>query len=882
MFCLFLLFFFDGVFMKFLNFYEIQFLFLDYFKKNNHKIYDGCSIIPQNDNSLLFTNSGMVQFKDFFLGYKAIRHKNITTSQSCIRAGGKHNDLSNVGYTSRHHTLFEMLGNFSFGGYFKNEAIFYAWFFLTHILFILKDKLFFTIYENDFESESIWFENVKINKKNLIKLGKKDNFWMMGNNGPCGPCTEIFYDHGDFLNGNFDINCNFGDRYIEIWNLVFMEYNFFDLKMEKLLIFCVDTGMGLERISAVMQGVSNNYNIDIFKDLKNLIIKNFSYHTNFINDSFSLNVISDHLRSASIMIFYGILPSNDGRSYVLRKIIRRAIIHGKKINIFDSFLYKLFKEMVYNLEYYNYLLKDIFRIEKIFLEEEVKFDETLNYGLKKLNEIIFFEKKKICGKDAFILYDTYGFPIDLTVEISKEYNLEVDVEDFYKHMLLQKNSNDFNKFYVINNVFNVKNTNFIGYNFINYVSKIQQIIVDNKFINVLKNYCKCILILDNSPFYFESGGQIGDKGFLIGNNFIFFVENVKNVNGFYIHYGFLKFGYIIIGDYIKSCVDFNFRKRCSINHSSTHIINYVLKVILSENVKQLGSYIDDCKLRFDFLYNYSLNIDIVNKIEFLINQYILNNLFVHYDYINFFDAKKKKISYLENDIYSDKVRVVYIGKNFSSELCAGTHVKSTGDIGLLKILSLSGVSSGVKRIEAVTAFSSLFVIQQKFYLIDSVKFLFKCDDLLLLNCVDNLILKNLFLFKKINKLKKDIILNIEKNLFNNIILYKNINFLIFQFITGNNILLKKLIDNYKNFYVNGIVILFIIEDNMLNICFGITDNLKFIFNADLLIKYFFIKIRGFGGGNHLYSSGGMKKFNDFIDINIILNNYFEFLKRCVL
>ncbi|QQG46871.1 MAG: alanine--tRNA ligase [Candidatus Azosocius agrarius] len=866
--------------MKFLYSYEIQFLFLDYFKKNKHKIIEGSSIVSSNDNSLLFTNSGMVQFKDFFLGNKNIVYENIATSQSCIRAGGKHNDLSNVGYTSRHHTLFQMLGNFSFGGYFKNEAIFYAWFFLTHILFIFKDKLFITVYEKDFESECIWLKSIKINKNNLIKLGKKDNFWMMGNYGPCGPCTEIFYDHGPLLKGEFNTNENFCDRYIEIWNLVFMEFNVCKTEILNLLKPCIDTGMGLERISAVMQGVNDNYDIDIFKSLKNLIIKTLFGEKLFIYDIHSINVISDHLRSSSLIIFNGILPSNDGRSYVLRKIIRRAIIHGKKINVSDEFLYKLFKVMVNNVDY-DYLLKSVNDIGKVLFEEEVKFNETLNQGLKKLNEIISFNNKKICGKDAFILYDTYGFPIDLTIEISREYDVEVDVDDFYKYMFLQKNINvESNKFCFNNSFFKI--SNFIGYNFLNYISKVKKIIIDNKLVNMLQYNNKGILILDNSTFYYESGGQIGDKGFFLGNNFVFFVENVKNINGIYMHFGIVMFGFIKIGDFVKNCVDYFFRRSSSSNHSATHIVNYVLRKVLSKNIKQVGSYINNHKLRFDFLYNGKLSNYVNDSIENIINQYILSNLFIKYDLIDFVEVKNKDIIYLSDDNYDSKVRVVYIGNALSSELCAGTHVKFTGDIGSFKILSLINIAAGVKRLEAVTGLDSLIICQKKFNIIESIKLLLKCEDNLLNSRIDDLIIKNSDLNKKMLQLKKNILLNIEDSIFKSVIFLSNTCLLIKQLFVGTINLLKDIVLKYKKYYFNGIIILIIFESDTLNIIISITNNLEFIFNSVLLIKYFFMKIGGFGGGNKFNALGGIKSNKNVIDINYILKNNFEFLKRCVI
>lgn len=867
--------------MKFLNSYDIQFLFLDYFKKNYHHIVDGCSIIPPNDNSLLFTNSGMVQFKDFFLGNKNTQYKNVATIQTCIRAGGKHNDLSNVGYTFRHHTLFEMLGNFSFGSYFKQEAIFYSWFFLTHVLFILKDKLYITVYEHDFDSKLIWFEKIKISEKNLTKLGKKDNFWMMGNYGPCGPCTEIFYDHGDFLEGLFDSNGNFENRYVEIWNLVFMEFNFCESGMENLSTFCVDTGMGLERISAVMQNVYDNYEINIFKDIKKLIIKSLLLEKSFINDSRSINVICDHLRCISCMIFYGITPSNDGRSYVLRKIIRRAAIHLKKLNIFDAFLHKLLKVVILNLKYYNFLYPVLNDVEKILFEEEVKFNETLNYGLKKLNEIILLNSR-ILGKDSFILYDTYGFPIDLIIEIAKEYNLSVDVDDFYRYMLLQKNTNHFNKFYFTNDNFVFKNTNFLGYNFIHYISKIKKIILDGKIVNILKNVCKCILILDNSPFYFESGGQVGDKGVIFNDHFIFFVENVRNINGIYVHFGTIKYGYIIAGEYVKSCVDFLFRKQISMNHSATHIINYVLKNVLSKNIKQVGSYIDNNKLRFDFLYNCSLNIGIINSIEFFINKYIFNNLFVTYDFIDFVEAKKKNIVYLDNDNYEEKVRVVYIGNFLSSELCSGTHINSTGEIGLLKILSFSSIASGVKRIEAVTGLCSLLVIQEKFSVLENLKLLFNCDDNFLEIRIKSLVDKNNILDKRILKLKSEFINVIEKNIFDNMLFINNINLLIYKLFFGNINLLKDISFKYENLYLKGIIFLVSVEENILNVFVSINENLFKIFNSVFILKYFLMKIGGFGGGDRLNAIGGYKNYKNIFDINFMLKDNFEFLKKCII
>lgn len=864
--------------MKFFYSYDIQFLFLDYFKKNNHKILDPCSIIPPNDKSLLFTNSGMVQFKDFFLGNKKVIYKNIATSQPCIRVGGKHNDLSNVGYTFRHHTSFNMLGNFSFGGYFKNDAIFYAWYFLTCILHIHKKKLFITVYENDSESDYIWLNVIKIKSENLVKLGKKDNFWMMGNYGPCGPCTEIFYDNGDFLNGIFDNNGNFLDRYIEIWNIVFMEFNFCENGFEKLNICCVDTGMGLERISAVAQGVFDNYEIKVFKDLKNLIVKVLSENKSFIYNNCFINIISDHLRTIFLMICCGIVPANDGRSYVLRKIIRRASIYGKKLNIFGPFLYKLSNFIILNLECYNFLLKFLKNISTILFEEESKFGETLNNGLRKLDELILLSSGKICGKDAFVLYDTYGFPIELTIEILKEHGLNLNIDEFYDYMFIQKNNCAVNNSFYFSNV--IENKDCFKYDTFKNFSNILKIVVDGVFVNVVDKFCKCILILDNSIFYYESGGQIGDKGFIFNNSFVFLVENVLYLNGLCIHFGFLKFGYMKIGDSVKCCIDFQFRKKIASNHSATHIVNCVLKKNLSEKIKQVGSYIDDNRLRFDFLFDYILDFNELN-IEFLVNKYIFDNLPVKYDFIDFSDAKSKNIVYLDNDKYSDKVRVVYIGDFFSSELCSGTHVSYSGEIGLFKILSFSSIASGVKRLEAVTGFQSLSIIQNKFKLLNFFKIILKCEENFLENRIRNLLFVNDFLSKKIFKLKKNFIFNMKNDILKKMLLINNIKLLLFYFFFGDINLLKEFMIDCNKVFLNDIVVFASVEDDIVNVIINVDKKLEYVFNAFLMMKYFFIKIGGYGGGDKFCSIGGYKNYKNNCDINFILNSNLEFISKCL-
>ena len=694
---------------------ELRQAFLDFFSEHGHEIVPSSSLVPGNDPTLLFTNAGMVQFKDVFLGQDKRNYVRATSSQRCVRAGGKHNDLENVGYTARHHTFFEMLGNFSFGDYFKRDAINYAWTFLTEVLQLPKEKLWVTIYDTDDEAADIWLNEIGINKDCFTRIGDKkggkknesDNFWSMGDTGPCGPCTEIFYDHGeDIAGGPPGTPEEDGDRYIEIWNLVFMQYDRDkDGKLNPLPKPSVDTGMGLERLAAIMQNGHSNYDIDLFQNLIAAVAKETHGKDKENN---SLKVIADHIRSCSFLIVDGVLPSNEGRGYVLRRIIRRALRHGNNLGQKEAFFYKLVKPLVKEMgAAYPELKNAQAKVEKVLHQEEERFAETLEKGLAILEQAIKDMKGKVIpGEVVFKLYDTYGFPADLTNDIARERNLTLDVAGFEKAMEEQREraraASTFGGHY--EGTLDIEGeTNFTGYEHLEGQSKITAIYVDGQEVNKIEKNQTAMLVLEQTPFYAESGGQIGDSGLLTcGKTEFEVIDTQKQGAAVFGHYGEVLHGSLKVGDTVNTQVNSERRQAIIANHSATHLLHAALRTVLGEHVTQKGSQVQAERLRFDFSQPEPITTEQLKEIEYLVNQHIRLNHNVDTNIMTPDEAKASGAMALFGEKYGDSVRVLSMSE-FSVELCGGTHVSHTGDIGLFKIISESGVAAGIRRIEAVTA-----------------------------------------------------------------------------------------------------------------------------------------------------------------------------------
>ena len=684
---------------------EIRASFLEFFRKNGHKVLPSSSLVPANDPTLLFTNAGMVQFKDLFLGKEVRDYSRAATAQRCVRAGGKHNDLENVGYTARHHTFFEMLGNFSFGDYFKREAIHFAWNFITGTLEIPKDRLWVTVYTEDDEAERIWVEEIGIDPKRCTRIGEKSNFWAMGDTGPCGPCSEIFYDHGaEIPGGPPGTPDEDGDRYVEIWNLVFMQYErASDGVLVPLPKPSVDTGLGLERVAAVMQGVHSNYDIDLFKSL----IRGAADITGTEDlDSSSLRVIADHIRACTFLIIDGVVPSNEGRGYVLRRIIRRAIRHGYKLGQTQPFFHKLVPSLVREMgSYYTELVSGEARATQILAQEETRFAETLATGMALLDaEAAKLTSSVIPGETVFRLYDTYGFPADLTADVARERGLTIDQAGFDAAMEAQRGrARAASKFgaELRDSVKLSGKTDFSGYERLADGARVTALIFDGAIVDVLKKGQEGQVILDHTPFYAESGGQIGDTGILKSAGARFTVRDTQKIGASFSHVGVLESGEMHVGDTVAAQVDVERRKSIALNHSATHLLHAALRKILGTHVEQKGSLVAADRLRFDFSHTQALSQDELRRVEDLVNSEIRENAPVETRVMALDEAVAAGAMSLFGEKYDSDVRVLSIG-DFSMELCGGTHVERAGDIGLFKLTGESGVAAGVRRVEALT------------------------------------------------------------------------------------------------------------------------------------------------------------------------------------
>jgi len=842
---------------------DIRKAFLDFFNSKNHEVVASSSLVPSNDETLLFTNAGMVQFKDVFLGTETKNFKRAATSQRCIRAGGKHNDLENVGYTLRHHTFFEMLGNFSFGDYFKEDAIKFAWEFLTEELKLDKEKLWITVYKDDDEAEEIWKNIIGIDPGRIARLGDDDNFWSMGDTGPCGPCSEIFYDHGEHIDGTPPgAEGDEGDRFIEIWNLVFMQFNRDESgKMEPLPKPSVDTGMGLERIAAVLQGVNSNYETDVFKDLINASEKILGSQ-----GSTSHKVIADHIRSSVFLISDGVIPEKEGRGYVLRRIMRRGIRHGYKIGAKKPFMHLLVKDLIKLMNSaYPELKKKQKDIIELIKNEEIKFFETLETGIEILEETISNMKNKtLSGDVVFKLHDTYGFPFDLTADIAREKQLDIDEERFNECMNQQKQTSKASSSFVssLPAASGIKETKFLGYENLESDSKVLVIWKDQERIYAAKNNEEIFFACNQTPFYAEAGGQIGDKGKFASQSSTGSILDCKKQGKVYIHKAIVDKGSIKTGDVIKMSVEKEKRSAIAIHHSSTHLVHAALRAVLGDHVQQKGSLVDENKLRFDFSHTKPLTKEEITEIEDIVNKEALKNLEVKTELMKLDDALKSGAMALFGEKYDDDVRVLTMGENsYSVELCGGTHVNRTGDIGFFVITNQSSVASGIRRIEALAGSKSIEHVKKLRDVNLSLQNSLNVSADELQEKVNSLIEENKKL-KKSSKSKsaKKSVISSEMHEFGD---WKLI---VEQVDVEDTKDLRSLADEQKNTNEKLCVVIFTESSNKIALVCGVTKNLTESLSAKEVVSELSNQINGKGGGRSDFAQGAGETDNikDFV------------------
>lgn len=839
---------------------EIRQAFLDFFHSKGHNIVSSSSLVPTNDPTLLFTNAGMNQFKDVFLGLDKRDYNRATTSQRCVRAGGKHNDLENVGYTARHHTFFEMLGNFSFGDYFKHEAISYAWELLTgeNWFNLPKEKLWVTVYETDDEAFEIWEKEVGVPKERIIRIGDNkggafasDNFWQMGDTGPCGPCTEIFYDHGDHIWGGPPGSAEEdGDRYIEIWNLVFMQFNRqADGTMLPLPKPSVDTGMGLERITAVMQHVNSNYDIDLFQKLIAAVAE-VTGATDLTNKS--LRVIADHIRSCAFLIADGVIPSNENRGYVLRRIIRRAIRHGNMLGAKDTFFYKLVAPLIEVMGPAATELKEQqAMVEQLLKTEEEQFARTLERGLALLDEELSALKgDTLDGEIAFRLYDTFGFPLDLTADVCRERNLKVDEAGFEKAMEVQRRraressgfSADYNSMVRVDGV-----TQFSGYEHLQRHSKVVALFVEGQPVNDIQAGVNAIVVLDDTPFYGESGGQVGDKGILKTAAGVFSVSDTQKYGKAIGHQGSLDSGKLSVGDSVEAEVDMARRDRIRLNHSATHLLHAALRQVLGKHVAQKGSLVNDNYLRFDFSHFEAMKPEEIRQVEDLVNAQIRRNLPIQTTIMDLEEAKEKGAMALFGEKYEDSVRVLTMG-DFSTELCGGTHASRTGDIGLFRIQSESGTAAGIRRIEGITGENAINALHQQSDLLQDVAHLVKGDVNSITDKIRTLIERSRVLEKELQQVKGQQAAQESASLSSQTKDVKGVKLLVRQLDNVEPKILRTMVDDLKNQLGSVIIVLATIADDKVSLIAGVTKDLTDRVKAGELIASVAQQVGGKGGG----------------------------------
>lgn len=839
---------------------EIRQAFLDYFASKGHQIVASSSLVPHGDPTLLFTNAGMNQFKDVFLGFDKRPYTRATTSQKCVRAGGKHNDLENVGYTARHHTFFEMLGNFSFGDYFKQDAIAYAWELLTEVFKLPKEKLTVTVYADDDEAYDIWHNTIGVPAERIIRIGDNkgaryasDNFWMMGDTGPCGPCTEIFYDHGDHhFGGPPGSPDEDGDRFIEIWNNVFMQFNRDEAGvMHALPKPSVDTGMGLERLAAVLQHVHANYEIDLFQGLINAAARETK--TTDLSSP-SLKVLADHIRACSFLIADGVIPGNEGRGYVLRRIIRRAIRHGYKLGSRSAFFHKMVSDLVLEMgNAYPELKAEQARITSILKNEEDRFFETIENGMEILEtELAAMEKagnRTFNGDLAFKLHDTFGFPLDLTADVCRERDVTVDSAAFDTAMTRQKEqARSAGKFKMAANLeYSGENTNFKGYETLEAPAKILALYKDSVSVNTLTEGEQGIVVLDNTPFYAESGGQVGDVGELRSADGIFAVEDTQKIQAaVFGHHGVLKTGNLKVGDQLNAKVNTQARASSMRNHSATHLMHSALRAVLGDHVQQKGSLVDTEKTRFDFVHNAPVTEAEIAKVEQIVNAEILTNTATQARVMDIESAKKTGAMMLFGEKYGDEVRVLDIGS--TSELCGGTHVSRTGDIGLFKITSESGVAAGVRRIEATTGHGALKIINAQQQLIDQLANALKAPTGELANKVAQLADHAKSLEKELARLKSKLASSQGDDLSTQAIVIAGVKVLAVVLDGANADTLRETMDKLKDKLKSAAIVLASVNDGKVSLAAGITPDLISTIKAGDLVNFVAQQVGGKGGG----------------------------------
>ncbi|EFB2839030.1 MULTISPECIES: alanine--tRNA ligase [Escherichia] len=839
---------------------EIRQAFLDFFHSKGHQVVASSSLVPHNDPTLLFTNAGMNQFKDVFLGLDKRNYSRATTSQRCVRAGGKHNDLENVGYTARHHTFFEMLGNFSFGDYFKHDAIQFAWELLTSEKWFAlpKERLWVTVYESDDEAYEIWEKEVGIPRERIIRIGDNkgapyasDNFWQMGDTGPCGPCTEIFYDHGDHIWGGPPGSPEEdGDRYIEIWNIVFMQFNRqADGTMEPLPKPSVDTGMGLERIAAVLQHVNSNYDIDLFRTLIQAVAK-VTGATDLSNKS--LRVIADHIRSCAFLIADGVMPSNENRGYVLRRIIRRAVRHGNMLGAKETFFYKLVGPLIDVMGSAGEDLKrQQAQVEQVLKTEEEQFARTLERGLALLDEeLAKLSGDTLDGETAFRLYDTYGFPVDLTADVCRERNIKVDEAGFEAAMEEQRRrareasgfGADYNAMIRVDSA-----SEFKGYDHLELNGKVTALFVDGKAVDAINAGQEAVVVLDQTPFYAESGGQVGDKGELKGANFSFAVEDTQKYGQAIGHIGKLAAGSLTVGDAVQADVDEARRARIRLNHSATHLMHAALRQILGTHVSQKGSLVNDKVLRFDFSHNEAMKPEEIRAVEDLVNAQIRRNLPIETNIMDLEAAKAKGAMALFGEKYDERVRVLSMG-DFSTELCGGTHASRTGDIGLFRIISESGTAAGVRRIEAVTGEGAIATVHADSDRLSEVAHLLKGDSNNLADKVRSVLERTRQLEKELQQLKEQAAAQESANLSSKAIDVNGVKLLVSELNGVEPKMLRTMVDDLKNQLGSTIIVLATVAEGKVSLIAGVSKDVTDRVKAGELIGMVAQQVGGKGGG----------------------------------
>ena len=831
---------------------DIRNAFLEFFQQQGHEHIASSSLVPANDPTLLFTNAGMVQFKELFLGNESRSYKRATTSQRCVRAGGKHNDLENVGYTARHHTFFEMLGNFSFGDYFKVDAIKYAWTFLTEVLGLPEEKLWVTVYEEDDEAADIWLKEMGVSAERFSRLGKKDNFWSMGDTGPCGPCTEIFYDHGEEVAGGPPGSPEEdGDRYIEIWNLVFMQFErSADGSMTPLPKPSVDTGMGLERIAAVMQDVHNNYEIDLFQTLlaRAAEVVGVSDTSNT-----SLRVIADHIRSCSFLISDGVIPSNDGRGYVLRRIIRRAIRHGHKLGMKDAFFHKIVTALVAEMgEAYPELISRQAQIEQVLAKEEEQFAKTLDQGMQIFErDLSELKGNEIPGETIFRLYDTYGFPVDLTADIARERNLIMDIAGFEQAMQEQREraraASTFDVDMRADVVFDGE-TDFTGYEQLAEQCEISALVKNGETASEINEGDNAIIVLDSTPFYAESGGQVGDVGTLTHGDAVFRVTNTIKQANTHLHQGVVEKGSFAVAAPVMAEVDTRKRQATALNHSATHLLHAALRDVLGEHVAQKGSLVTPERLRFDFSHFESVSTEQLKAIEALVNDKIQTNTVVNTQIMALDDAMNSGVTALFGEKYSDEVRVLSMADGFSVELCGGTHVNRTGDIAVFKIISEAGVAAGIRRIEAVTGNAALSYYQSIEQGLNEVAGLVKSVPEQTVEKVRQLTSKNRELEKELAALKAKMATSTGQDLASEAFEINGVKVLTHSFEGVDGKTLLSTMDQLKSKLETAVIVLATTKDDKVSLAAGVTKNVTDRVKAGELVNMVAGQVGGKGGG----------------------------------